>query len=97
MNESFIQADIFFFITSIAVVVVGLLFTVALIYFIKILRDIDKFQKRVNAGAGEVIEDIKVIRNELVNEGTGVIGIARTLFKFFGRTTRRIKKIKHHK
>lgn len=43
--ESILKSDIFFFITSISVVVISLFLLVALFYFIKILRNFHKISK----------------------------------------------------
>jgi hypothetical protein len=96
MNESLINADIFFFITTIVVAVVGILLAVAIIYFIKILRDIDKFQQKVSAGTGDLIEDLKTVKNEIasVAKGGGAIYLLRVFVRLIGRTRRRIRRFK---
>lgn len=43
--NTLIQADIFFFVTTIAVILIALLFLVAVFYIILILRDIRKVSK----------------------------------------------------
>ena len=96
VSETLLHADIFFFITSIVVIVLGVLGVVALIYFIKILHDVDKFQKKVSTSTGELIEDIKVIKDDIMSEGGGATSIIRLLMRLFGRTARRIKKIKRN-
>ncbi len=59
--DTLIHADIFFFITSIAVVVLTILFVIALIYFIQILvnfRDISKILKSGVNNASEKVEEL---------------------------------------
>ena len=43
--ESILKSDIFFFITSISVVVISISFLIAIFYFIKILRNFYKISK----------------------------------------------------
>lgn len=43
--ESFIKADIFFVVTTIAVIFVALFFVIALFYFIKLIRNFYKISK----------------------------------------------------
>jgi len=43
--ESILKSDIFFFITSISVVFISVVFLIALFYFIKILRNFYKISK----------------------------------------------------
>ncbi len=92
MNQSFIHADIFFFVTTILAIVLGVLLAIVLAYTIKILRDIDRFQKKVSQGTGEIIEDIKVIKNDIINEGGGLSYFAKLLFRTFGKTIRRVRR-----
>lgn len=67
MNE-LVKADIFFFITSIAVVVASVVLTVAFIYLIQILRDVRYITKRVRRESDEIIEDVHEARNFIKKE-----------------------------
>lgn len=97
MNESFIQADIFFFVTTVIVAVVGTAVFIAVIYLIKILRDIDTFQKKMSNEAGEIIEDIKLVKKEVMKDG--IIGrrLIHFLVGFIAKSARRIKRFKRNK
>jgi uncharacterized protein YoxC len=55
MENSFLHADIFFFITTIAVVIFSVLLIIALTYLVRILRDIRKVVHTVE----EEVEQIK--------------------------------------
>lgn len=59
--DTLIHADIFFFITSIAVVVLTILLVIAFVYFIQILvnfRDISKILKNGVDNASEKVEEL---------------------------------------
>ena len=58
-----LQANIFFFITSIAVVVFTVLVCVAVYYVIRILRTVGKIVERVDLGSETIAEDISQLRS----------------------------------
>lgn len=96
MDESLINADIFFLVTTIVVAVVGILLSVAVLYFIKVMRDFDRFQRRVSEGTGEVFEDLKTLKDEVatVAKGGGVVYLLRLFVRLIGKTRRRIRRLK---
>ncbi len=82
-----IHADIFFFVTTIVVVVVGIAFTIALIYLVKVLRDIKEVTQQVKEETILFREDIKELRGDIRTEGFR----AERLFVFFRNMFRRTK------
>ena len=46
--NSFIQADVFFFITTVAIVLLVVLFAVLLVYLIKIMKDAREVTKKLS-------------------------------------------------
>jgi uncharacterized protein YoxC len=64
-----IHADIFFFVTTIVVVVVGIALTVALIYLAKVLSDLRKITKEVHEETVLFREDLKNLRTDVRREG----------------------------
>jgi uncharacterized protein YoxC len=67
--NALIHADVFFFVTTIAVVVVAAAFTVALVYFIGVLRNVRDVSKAVKEEAYLIREDIRVAREDVKREG----------------------------
>lgn len=67
--DTLIHADIFFFVTTIAVVIVGAVLAVALIYFVKILSDIKKITKQVHEETILFREDLHDLRTEVHHDG----------------------------
>lgn len=57
-----LQANVFFFITSIAVVVFTVFLCVALYYIIKILKSLRNITERVEHGSEVLAEDIEHVR-----------------------------------
>lgn len=82
-NESLIHADVFFFISTIALVVLSIGFGIALFYVIRILRDAGEIADKFKAESGEIVADSKRLRAALRDEGVKwghVIGLVRCFF-----------------
>jgi hypothetical protein len=81
---SLIHADIFFFVTTIVVVIVGTALTIALIYLAKVLSDIKEITRQVKEEAILVRGDIADLRRDVKREGFRIerfVSFFRTLFK----------------
>lgn len=83
--ESFIQADIFFFITTIAIVLVTIGLIVAIVYVIKILRTVSEVTDKVKEESEEVIADIKTLRTNIKSEGFRLAAVGDFFSRIFGR------------
>jgi len=66
--EQFINADIFFFITTIVVIVASIVLTIAFVYVIQILRDVRYIIKRVRKEADEILGDVHDARKFVKKE-----------------------------
>ena len=85
-----LHANIFFFITSIAVIVFALLVCVLMYHLIKITKSIRRIVDRIEEGSEVIVEDLTQLR-EFFAEGnimTHVLGM------FMGRQTRKRRKKK---
>ena len=67
--ESFLKADIFFFITTIAVIVVAGFIAAALMYLVATLRDIRHVARIVKEEASNITDDVKALRDKVKSEG----------------------------
>ena len=65
--ESLMKADIFFFITAVAVVVLTVFVAIALYYIIQILANFRKISDIMRGGAENVEESIKEVSENLAN------------------------------
>lgn len=74
-----IHADIFFFITSISVVVLSLFVAAALYYVVKILRDLQAVSAKIRKASDELEEDFEHLRSAMKGEGLKV----KTIFDLF--------------
>jgi hypothetical protein len=81
--QTLIHADVFFFITTIAVVVLAAAFLVASIYLIVILRDIRELSRIIRKEGEEIAEDVNRLRQEMRQEIRAGSSSAVALFGFF--------------
>jgi hypothetical protein len=82
-NESLIHADIFFFISTITLVILSIGFGVALFYVIRILRDAREIADKIKTESGEIVADSRRLRAALRDEGVKwrhVISLVRGFF-----------------
>ena len=70
--DEILQADIFFFITAIAVVVVGVGLAITLFYLIVILRDVQVVVKKVRTATDELGQDFETLRANIQDGGVRV-------------------------
>jgi len=64
MNEmsEILQANIFFFITGVAVIIFTLLLCVALFHIIKVLKSLRRIMDRIDEGTEIIAEDMQNVR-----------------------------------
>lgn len=79
--QSFIHADIFFFISSIAAVVLGVLLIIIFVYLIKILRDVKEISSLAKKESMDLAEDMRMIREEVRGELTRGGPMAFSMFR----------------
>lgn len=82
-QDSFIHADIFFFISSVALVIISIGITVLIIYLISIMKNIRDISEKVKGESGELIKDIKDLRITLRQEGIKWRHVADMIRHFF--------------
>lgn len=61
--DEVLHANIFFFITSVAVMLVTLLVCFALFHVIKILKSVRRIVERIDAGSEMIVEDVEQLRS----------------------------------
>ena len=88
--NSLIKSDVFFFITSIAVVVLTILLCVLIFYLIKVSKDIKYISQKAKSEADNVVKDIQNLRDGVKQQGQNL----KNLLNFFGRNKNSTKKNK---
>ena len=84
----FLKMDIFFFVTTVAVVVCIFFVSVALWRIQRILRNVEHITRQVAAESDSVREDLAEMRDE-IRQGKGRL---TSLFSFMKKTTGRASK-----
>lgn len=85
--DSLIKSDVFFFITSMAVILITILLAVGLVYVITILHTIKGISKQVKQEADLISQDIAEVRNYAYGQGWTVRGLVQLFKTIFGRRT----------
>jgi len=88
--DTVLQTNIFFYITSGAVILVTVFIIVILYYIIGILRDVKNVADKLKAGSDIVAEDLSVLRKNIKKDGVR----ARHFIHFFLQSKGRTKKDK---
>jgi len=68
-----LQSDIFFFITSVAVVLIALFILVALLYIVRILKNIKDVSDVIKKESTFIVKDVGALRGAVV-DGTAKAG-----------------------
>jgi hypothetical protein len=89
--DTLIHADVFFFVTTIVVVVVGIALTIALIYLAKVLSDIKTITKQVKEETMLFRDDIAELRGDIKKEGFRAERLFMFLRNIFRRTEAKTK------
>lgn len=84
MNEV-LHANVFFFITSVAVVVLSVIFIILLYHVLQALRSVRKILARIEKGTEVVSEDLQNIRMHF--KKGGLIGGLMKIFSGMTRST----------
>lgn len=91
--DAFLKMDIFFCVTTIVVVVLGVLSCIALYFLIRLFRTLDRIANQVNEETEEIRADLHEMRAKTRREGLRL----QHLLTFFGKTAKRAKKKAHAK
>ncbi|MDO8624187.1 MAG: hypothetical protein Q7R54_02415 [bacterium] len=86
--DEFLKMDVFFFITTVAVVLLTLFGVVVLWRLARVLKNIEHISEQVSLESDTVREDLAHLRGE-IREGKGRI---KSLFGFFNKTAKRTPK-----
>ncbi|HEY1037085.1 MAG TPA: hypothetical protein VGE62_00720 [Candidatus Paceibacterota bacterium] len=90
--NTLIHADIFFFITSIVTVVLGLVLVVVLYYAAKAAKSVSIIADRIEKESEKVAEDIDDLRERIKEEGAKVSGFTKWVGSFLlGQVVKKAK------
>lgn len=80
--QTLIHADIFFFITTIAVILVTLFIAIILFYAVKVARKVDSIAETIDKESKNVAQDIETLRTRVKEEGMKVSGFSKFIGSF---------------
>ncbi len=89
--ETIAKSDIFFFITSVATIILTLFLAVLLYYLVKISRDLKYISQKAKAEADKIVEDVGNLRENIKGQGQRVKDLA-SFFSFVQGKTKKEKK-----
>ena len=83
--QTLVHADIFFFISTIALVVLSIGVGIGLYYAVSIVRDVREVTTRIKKASGDLERDLDALRYSVKAEGARVKGMADLVLGFVGR------------
>lgn len=86
--NTLVHADIFFFISTIALVIISLFVAVALFFVVKILRDVQVVVSKIRKAGNELEEDFEHLRSAVKAQGYKARAMVDVLIGFFSKKTR---------
>lgn len=89
--DSFLQMNVFFFVTTIAVVVFAILISWGLYYLVRILRNVDRLSEAAADESALLRADIADLRTNVRAEGAKLKHLTDFGKKFAGRMARKKK------
>lgn len=80
-----VHADIFFFITAVAVMLLTTILAVALVYGVLIVRDVRVIISRIRRASESLESDLNALRNEVKYEGLKARALVDLVLGFVSR------------
>ncbi len=85
-TANLIHADIFFFITSIAVVLCTILLIFILVYVLRTIRAVTHIVEKIKIESEQVIDDLSDLREKIKDSGSNISGMGKWLLTLvFGK------------
>jgi hypothetical protein len=94
--NSFLEMDIFFFITTVVVIAIGALLAVILLRIWRILGHVEEISKDVSAESALLRDDIADLRASIRTQGLKVSYLKTFLSHALKRFTGKPRKVAHH-
>ena len=82
------KSDIFFVVTTVAVITLLVVFFIAFVYVIRILRDMKYIARRAREEGERILDDVEEARRGIKKEGLGARRLFTAFKKIFLRTKR---------
>lgn len=89
MMDALIQTDIFFFVTTVVTIVIGIIGAIVLTCLAFLLNDLRQIAKTVRRQADLVATDVDDLRKEIQKEGVKVKSLVNFTQKIYKRSTKK--------
>jgi len=76
-----LQTNIFFVITSIAIIVISILLVITLVYVIRVIRDLSHVSKIVREQSDQIVQDVSSAREQIISKAGSLKGILMFFLK----------------
>lgn len=83
--ETLLKADVFFFVTTVAVVCVSAAIVVIAVYLTRILKQVFKISEKAKSEADNIVADVRELRTAIREEGSKLKSISELLTRFAPR------------
>lgn len=93
MSSSLLHADIFFFVTTVITIVVGIFLTAVIISILSILRTVKRISRQAEKGVDAIAESLEETKDSIRDDGLA----ATAARAFFSALHKRSKKKKADK
>jgi hypothetical protein len=84
--ETLAKSDIFFFVTTVAIMLLTVMGLIISIYLIRILSHASKVSKKIKDESENISRDIAIMRAKVHEEGLGVKTVFNVMKGFFGNS-----------
>ena len=88
MDISILKSDIFFFVTTICVVAISVLFIIVLLYVISVFRDIKSVSKKAKEEGEEILNDVRELHMAIKEKSGGILSFISSLIGIRNRRRR---------
>ena len=93
MND-FLKMDVFFFVTTVAVIALGIVLLFIGIRIMRILGHVERILEMAEQETDLIREDIAQLRSEIRRKGFGMLSMGRFVSKVASRFTKESRKAK---
>lgn len=90
--NTLLQADIFFFVTTVVTIIVGVLVATVLVYTALLLKDLKHIARTVKNSTDSLADDVGDLRQEIRRKGVGIRSLVDFTKNIYKRRSKTKKK-----
>lgn len=93
MNSTFIKADIFFFVTTIAIIIISICVVILSVYLYKILKDVKALSQKTKDEGERIIETIGLLREDVLERRQQLNQFLSLITAYLGNSKKPTRKV----